>query len=65
MGGTTSKRKDNPIKLLKIESKELGKYGDPIGQKICGVQTDSLQLPTRLHQWRIEKCAVNTEPTER
>ncbi len=65
MGGITSKRKDNPIKLLKIESKELGKYGDPIGQKICGVKTDSIQLPTRLHQWRIEKCAVNTEQTER
>ena len=65
MGGVTSKRKDNPIKLMKIESKELGKYGDPIGQKICGVETDSIQLPIRLHQWRIEKCAVNTEPTER
>ena len=39
MGGVTSKRKDNPIQLLKVESKELGKYGDPIGQKICGVQT--------------------------
>ncbi len=65
MGGATAKRKDNPIKLMKIESKELGKYGDPIGQKIYGVQTDSIQLPTRLHQWRIEKCAVNPEPTER
>lgn len=65
MGGVTSKRKDNPIKLLKIESKELGKYGDPIGQKICGVKTDSIQLPTRLHQWRIEWCVVNSERTER
>ncbi len=65
MGGVTSKRKDNPIKLMKIESKELGKYGDPIGQKICGVKTDSIQLPTRLHQWRIERCAVNTEQAER
>jgi len=65
MGGVTSKRKDNPIKLMKIESKELGKYGDPIGQKICGVQTETIQLPTRLHQWRIEKGAVNTEPTGR
>ncbi len=65
MGGTTAKHKDNPIKLMKIESKELGKYGDPIGQKIYGVKTDSIQLPTCLHQWRIEKCAVNTEPTER
>ena len=65
MGGTTAKRKDNPIKLMKMESKELGKYGDPIGQKICGVKTESIQLPTRLHQWRIERCAVNTEQAER
>ena len=65
MGGATTKRKDNPIKLMKIESKELGKYGDPIGQKICGVQADSIQLLTRLHQWRIERCAVNTEQAER
>ena len=50
---------------MKVECKELGKYGDPIGQKICGVKTDSIQLPTRLHQWRIERCAVNTEQTER
>ncbi len=64
MGGVTSKRKDNSIKLMKIEFKELGKYGDPIGQKICGVKTDSIQLPTRLHQWRIERCEVNTEQTE-
>lgn len=65
MGGVTSKRKDNPIKLMKIESKELGKYGDPIGQKICGVETDSFQLLTRLHQWQIQKITVDTEPAER
>lgn len=64
MGGTTAKRKDNPISLLKIDSQEPGKYGDPIGKKICGVQTDSIQLPTRLHQWQIQKITVDTEPTE-
>lgn len=65
MGGVTSKRKDNPIKLMKIDSKERGKYGDPIGKKICGVETDSIQLPTRLHQWQIQKITVDTESTER
>lgn len=61
MGGASAKRKDNPIRLMKEESTELGKYGDPIGLKICGVETDSIQLPTRLHQWRIERCSVQTE----
>jgi len=65
MGGTTAKRKDNPIKLMKIDSKERGKYGDPIGKKICGVETDTAQLPTRFHQWHIERCAVNPELIER
>jgi len=65
MGGTTARRKDIPIKLMKIDSKERGKYGDPIGQKICGVETDTIQLPTRLHQWHIERCAVNVEVTEK
>ena len=64
MGGATAKRKDNPIKLMKIDSKERGKYGDPIGKKICGVETDTVQLLTRLHQWHIERCAVNMEVTE-
>ena len=65
MGGATTNRKNNPIKLMKIDSKERGKYGDPIGQKICGVETDSFQLLTRLHQWHIERCAVNAEVTEK
>ena len=55
MGGATAKRKDHPIKLAKENIEELGKYGEPIGDKICGVQADSIMLSTRLHQWHIEK----------
>lgn len=58
MGGATIKRIDNSIALLKTESQEPGKYGDPIGNKIIGVQTTSIQVLTRLHQWRIEKGVV-------
>lgn len=65
MGGATAKLKDNPIKLVKIDSKERGNYGDPIGKKICGVQTEAIQLPTRLHQWRITKNLVETNSTNR
>jgi len=53
------------VYLLKFKLRHYRKYGDPIGQKICGVKTESIQLPTRLHQWRIERCAVNTEQAER
>ncbi|MCW5608914.1 MAG: replication endonuclease [Nitrosomonas sp.] len=65
MGGATANRKDNPIKLMKIDSKERGKYGDPIGKKICGVEAGTIQLLTRLHQWHIEKCTVNAEVAEK
>jgi len=65
MGGVTAKRKDNPIRLMKEEGKELGKYGDPIGQKICGVETDSIQLSSRLYQWRIEKTTTDEQSTRR
>lgn len=65
MGGTSAKRKDNPIRLMKKDCTEPGKYGDPIGQKIYGVETDTIQLPTRLHQWRIERCSVNIESNNR
>ncbi len=63
MGGSTAKRKDYPISLLKENIGKLGKYGDPIGEKICGVKTDSIQLPTRLHQWRIGRCTVERSST--
>lgn len=65
MGGTSAKRKDHPIRLMKKECTEPGKYGDPIGEKICGVETEAIELPTRLHQWRIEKCSVDTESNNR
>lgn len=65
MGGITANRKDNPIKLMEIDSKERGKYGDPIGKKICGLETGTIQLPTRLHQWQIQKIIVESETTER
>lgn len=65
MGGATTKRKNIPIKLMKEECKKLGKYGDPIGLKTCGVETDLIQLPTRLHQWRIEKTTTGEESTKR
>ncbi len=65
MGGATTNRKDKPIRPMKIDSKEPGKYGDPIGKKICGVETCTIQLPTRLHQWRIQRITVDIESTER
>jgi len=55
MGGAMAKRRDHPIKLAKENIEMPGKYGEPIGEIIRGVQADTVILPTRLHQWRIER----------
>ena len=60
MGGITTKRKDLPIKLMKRESTTPGKYGDPKEKQICGLQTKSILLPTRPHQWSIKRI-ISTE----
>lgn len=53
LGGATPKRSTLPVKLAKVESNETGKYGDPVGKRIIGVEADSIILPTRIHQWKI------------
>lgn len=73
MGGAAPKRKDLPIQLAKQETDETGRYGDPVGKKIIGVEADSIILPTRIHQWRImtiqefqpDKALENPEGAER
>lgn len=59
MGGTSVKRKDQPIRLAKETIEELGKYGEPIGEKICGVQTNAIVLSTRQHQWHIVNQGIS------
>lgn len=53
LGGATPKRKDLPIHLAKTETEGIGRYGDPKGKKIVGIQAGAIVLPTRIHQWRI------------
>jgi len=49
MGGVNAKRQDHLVKLLKEGSKELGKYGDPIKQRIYGMMTEDLSPLHRLN----------------
>lgn len=53
LGGATTKRKDLPIQLAKVECNELDKYGDPKGQQIVGLTAEAVTLQTRIHQWSI------------
>lgn len=53
LGGATPKRNALPVKLTKVESDQTGKYGDPIGEKIIGVEAGSIVIQTRIHQWKV------------
>lgn len=53
LGGATTKRKDLPIQLAKIECNEMDKYGDLKGLQVVGVKAQAITLQTRIHQWVI------------
>ena len=61
LGGPAPMRKDLPIQLAKVESKDIGKYGDPVGKKIIGLTASSITLPTRVHQWSITTIKALTD----
>lgn len=54
MGGHNIRRSDSPLKLLKIWSDALGKYGEPLGYIIKGIEFDGLSYISRIHTWKVE-----------
>ena len=52
MGGPSSRRTVHPIQLLKVWSDKLGRYDEPIGERILGVRHDTVHAVSRLH-WKI------------
>jgi hypothetical protein len=54
MGGTNSKRIEQPVKLAKVWNEQEGKYGEPLGWQIFGVEADNQVLATHLHTWKID-----------
>lgn len=53
MGGVTARWVDHPIKLHKVWSDHPGRYGEPVGQRIMGVECGSVIHVTRIHQWTV------------
>jgi hypothetical protein len=52
MGGIDITRRTQPVNLLKIWSDELGKYNEPIGNKILGLVSGAFEIVTRIHEWK-------------
>lgn len=70
MGGPSYPRKNRPLKLGKVWIDKPGRYGEPLGWQIKGVQMNSLFIPTRIHTWRIERrplegAVLGTPPDDR
>ncbi len=54
MGGVLIPRKLRPIRLTRVWSDKPGRYDEPIGYQITGIETDSDSVRTRIHVWTIE-----------
>lgn len=57
MGGPDAPRKKHPIKLYKAWSDEPGRYGEPVGERIYGVECDSVIAVTRIHTWVVRPAS--------
>lgn len=55
MGGPGASRKDRPIQLARLWNDRLGRYWEPIGEEIFGVQAGEVVCPTRPHRWIVER----------
>lgn len=53
MGGPFAARKDQPAKITRVWNDQSGRYHDPKGWQIKGVECGSVTIPTRIHQWSI------------
>lgn len=62
MGGPTASRKDQPIRLYKVWSDEPGRYGEPKGEQIKGIEGEDFLMVSRTHMWQIGR--PGPEPNE-
>lgn len=58
-GGPDVPRKLHPVRLAKAWSDKPGRYGDPAGERVFGVECESGQVVrvTRVHTWEIKRAA--------
>lgn len=65
MGGPLVGKNDRPIQLLMAWSDKPGRYDEPVGQTIIGIESDKDSVITRVHIWTIsqksEKSCSNSE----
>lgn len=62
MGGPFASRKAQPLRIARQWNDHPGRYGEPLGWQIKGVQFENLFVPTRFQQWRIERAPLERAP---
>ncbi len=63
LGGHTIQKKDVPAKLEMIWDDNLGKYGEPKGNRIFGVSDGVNIVETRIHIWKMKEMPYSQEHT--
>src|SRR5260221_8442459 len=54
-GGPSVSRRDCPLQLFKVWDDRLGQYGEPLGNRVVGVQCGNVFHVTRLHSWKFSR----------
>ncbi len=55
MGGPSGNRAAHPIRIFTVWSDKPGKYDEPIGNRVYGVQHDAVRASSRIHEWEIRR----------
>ncbi|HYQ71654.1 MAG TPA: hypothetical protein VET88_06975 [Gammaproteobacteria bacterium] len=64
MGGPIATRKEHLLKATKVWSDKEGRYGEPVGEKIIGIECADDFVITRTHEWSIENRKGPSGPLE-
>jgi hypothetical protein len=56
MGGPLARRVDSPIRVTRVWSDKPTRYGESTGYQIVGLKSGSLVIPSRIHNWVIERA---------
>lgn len=63
LGGVDVKRADLPVKVARVWNDKPGRYGEPLGFQVYGVESGAVVVPTRIHSWTIKRgSGASVEP---
>jgi hypothetical protein len=61
-GGPTVTRANSALTLTRVWSDRPGRYGEPVGDQVVGVQAGAVTAVTRFHDWKIRLRGQSLRP---